>query len=51
MFVVRDLGNVSLDVLDDLNHGFLHFIHYSEEAMAGCDLVVRRIKQALKINC
>jgi acetyl esterase/lipase len=42
-------GPVTVDCLDGLNHGFLHFIHNSQEAMAGCDLVLHRIKQALKI--
>lgn len=43
------IGKVSLDVLEDLPHGFLNFISFSEEARRGCDLTVSRIRQALQL--
>ena len=38
-----------LDVFDDLPHGFLNFVMFSKEAKSASDLVVRRLRQALKM--
>lgn len=42
-------GPITLDICDNLPHGFLNFIMFSVEAKEASDLVVIRIKQALNI--
>ena len=42
-------GPVCLDVCENLPHGFLNFIMFSEEAKQSSDLCVTRIKQAMEI--
>ena len=45
---MRKLGMpVHLDVLDDLPHGFLNFVLLSQDAKAGSDLCILRIKELL----
>ena len=45
---LRQLGNeVTLDIQDDLPHGFLNFVQLSKDAQQGSDLCVSRIKQIL----
>ncbi|XP_050466782.1 hormone-sensitive lipase isoform X2 [Cataglyphis hispanica] len=47
---LRSLGNkVTLDILPDLPHGFLNFLHGSKEAMEGVELSARRIKELLEL--
>ncbi|KAL6444034.1 hypothetical protein ACFW04_001761 [Cataglyphis niger] len=47
---LRSLGNkVTLDILPDLPHGFLNFLHVSKEAMEGVELSARRIKELLEL--
>jgi len=42
-------GPLTIDILDALSHGFLHFIQFSHEAAEGCDLALRRVKKALRL--
>ena len=46
---LRHLGNsVSVDVLDDLPHGFLNFVLISHDAKQGSDVCVTRLLQMLR---
>ncbi|XP_072760681.1 hormone-sensitive lipase-like [Anoplolepis gracilipes] len=46
---LRSLDNkVTLDILPDLPHGFLHFLNVSKEAMEGVELSMRKIKELLE---
>ena len=48
---MRDLGNeVKLDVIEDLPHGFLNFVLLSQEAKAGSDLCILRIKELFNMD-
>ncbi|XP_055927146.1 hormone-sensitive lipase-like [Argiope bruennichi] len=40
---------VTIDFLDDLPHGFLNFLPFSQEAHNGSNLCVRRLKEAMKL--
>ncbi|XP_029666898.1 hormone-sensitive lipase [Formica exsecta] len=47
---LRSLGNnVALDILPDLPHGFLNFLHVSKEAMEGVEFSAKRIKELLEL--
>ncbi|RWS25349.1 hypothetical protein B4U80_03260, partial [Leptotrombidium deliense] len=40
-------GNIVLDVVDDVSHGYLHWCFVSKEAMKGSDLCLKRLQQAI----
>lgn len=42
-------GHVQMDVVPDLMHGFLYFGMLSEQCQKAGDIVVERLKQALKL--
>ncbi|RWS26358.1 hormone-sensitive lipase-like isoform X2 [Leptotrombidium deliense] len=43
-------GNVTVDVLDGLQHGFLNIMPFVKEAKDGCDLCFQRIVESLPDN-
>lgn len=40
-------GNVSFDVLDELQHGFLNFMPFVDEAKKANMICIKRLKEAI----